>query len=324
MSYLPLVSIVITNYNRVTTIGKAIESALQQDYPNLEIIISDNCSSDNSHNIITKYINDSRVKYFRNESNIGMLGNFKICFEERSKGEYISIVNSDDEYINPQFISQSVALIQKYHNVVVVSSNFISSFGKRKVETFYYQYDEFYYGIEFLKMIDLRLGFGWAGIVMNRQSINSIKPFETNIVLSDLLSNLQLMLIGNICINKNTSYLYNLHNFNEGGGAYRYSETQKIFNYLNNFYLRLAETTTKINAETITQKLQFFFIEAAYKDSYLNNRKEYKKIVAFLNTIDTAYLSRYKKLRSTQKAHLLYFFPFIGHTLTKIKKSIFN
>ena len=67
---LPLVSIIITNYNREKTIARAIESALEQDYHNIEIIISDNCSTDNSHSIISNYIKDKRICYYRNEINL--------------------------------------------------------------------------------------------------------------------------------------------------------------------------------------------------------------------------------------------------------------
>ena len=67
VSLSPLVSIVITNYNREKTIATAIESALVQDYPNLEIIISDNCSTDDSVNIIKKYIDDPRIRFFQND-----------------------------------------------------------------------------------------------------------------------------------------------------------------------------------------------------------------------------------------------------------------
>ena len=52
---LPLISIVITSYNRAQWIGQAIQSALDQDYPNFEIIISDNNSTDNTDDVIRTF-----------------------------------------------------------------------------------------------------------------------------------------------------------------------------------------------------------------------------------------------------------------------------
>ena len=73
----PLVSIIITSYNRADLVGKAIGSAIEQDYPNLEIIITDNCSTDESEKVIREYIHDKRVKYSRNETNIGHVAQFQ-------------------------------------------------------------------------------------------------------------------------------------------------------------------------------------------------------------------------------------------------------
>ena len=174
---LPLVSIVITCYNREKTIGRAIDSALAQDYPNLEIIVSDNCSTDNSNIIISKYLKDSRIKYFRNEENVGMFNNFSISFEKRASGDFVSIVNSDDELINSRFISQSIDLVNKYENIVIVKSDSkLTSYSYTK----YQQnsiYSEFYRGLDFLKEINFQNDFGWAGILVNRSILNEMKIF---------------------------------------------------------------------------------------------------------------------------------------------------
>ena len=74
----PLVSVVITSYNRANLIEGAIQSALAQDYPNLEIIISDNCSTDNTDKVIAKYLSNPKIRYYKNEQNIGMIPNFKL------------------------------------------------------------------------------------------------------------------------------------------------------------------------------------------------------------------------------------------------------
>ena len=67
MQKTPLVSVIITSYNCEKYIADAIKSACQQDYNNLEIIVSDNCSTDRSPEIIESFLSDKRIKYFRND-----------------------------------------------------------------------------------------------------------------------------------------------------------------------------------------------------------------------------------------------------------------
>lgn len=95
MSDKPLVSICIPNYNNALYIGEAIQSALDQTYENFEIIVADNRSTDNSWEVIQSYASDARLKCYLNDSNLGMVGNFREVFN-KAQGKYISFLCSDD------------------------------------------------------------------------------------------------------------------------------------------------------------------------------------------------------------------------------------
>lgn len=90
------VSICIPNYNHGMFIGKAIQSVLDQTYQDFEIIVVDDCSTDNSEEVI-KSFKDPRIKFFRNERNLGMVPNTNKALK-LAKGEFIGILNSDDYY----------------------------------------------------------------------------------------------------------------------------------------------------------------------------------------------------------------------------------
>ena len=64
MSNQPLVSIIILSYNQGSYIDEAIQSALAQTYENIEVIVSDNGSSDNTKEIINQYIANPKIKIF--------------------------------------------------------------------------------------------------------------------------------------------------------------------------------------------------------------------------------------------------------------------
>ena len=94
MSNQPLVSICIPNYNNAEYIGESIQSALDQTYENIEIIVCDNESTDNSWEIISSY-SDERISKFKNISNLGMVGNFREVLS-KANGKYVTFLCSDD------------------------------------------------------------------------------------------------------------------------------------------------------------------------------------------------------------------------------------
>jgi glycosyltransferase involved in cell wall biosynthesis len=89
----PLVSICIPNYNNAQHVSDAIDSALNQTYPNIEVIIVDNCSEDNSWEIVTSY--GDKLRSYRNQRNMGMVVNFRLALQY-AKGHYVTLLCSDD------------------------------------------------------------------------------------------------------------------------------------------------------------------------------------------------------------------------------------
>ena len=115
------VSIAITVYNQAHYIGQAVESALAQDYPNLEVVVSDNHSTDTIELTMNKYLHDSRLKYFRNEHNIGMIANARKALYEYSSGDLALHLDGDDYLIDHRYISKAVDLLERHHLVMVFS-----------------------------------------------------------------------------------------------------------------------------------------------------------------------------------------------------------
>jgi glycosyltransferase involved in cell wall biosynthesis len=112
----PRVSICIPTYNRVETVGLAIDSALAQTYDDLEVIVVDNASSDDIESLISNY-SDPRLKFVKNSENLGIFGNFNRCIEV-SKGEFLHILHSDD-HIDPGFTEACVSFFDGHPKVVL-------------------------------------------------------------------------------------------------------------------------------------------------------------------------------------------------------------
>ena len=115
-----LVSVCIPTYNSSQYISECIDSVVKQSFKNIEIIISDNCSSDNTIEIIEKK-NIKNLKILRNKENIGIAKNFNLVCNEAS-GEYIKLLPSDDTIL-PNSIETSLKFIKNRGDISLVVSS---------------------------------------------------------------------------------------------------------------------------------------------------------------------------------------------------------
>ncbi len=123
-----LVSIAMPSFNCGKFIKFTIDSLLNQTYSNIEIIVSDNCSTDDTADILNEICRkDSRVKFFRNDTNIGYTKNISNAIEKTS-GEFIAIYHADDVY-SEKIIEKQYRVLVNYPNVnnVFTQLNFLNS-----------------------------------------------------------------------------------------------------------------------------------------------------------------------------------------------------
>ncbi len=93
----PFFSICIPNYNYGRFIGETIQSVLDQDYDDYEIVIADNASTDNSLDVIESFAaRDARIRVIRNRHNIGFAPNLQRA-TETARGQYMNLLSSDDQ-----------------------------------------------------------------------------------------------------------------------------------------------------------------------------------------------------------------------------------
>jgi len=116
------VSVCIPVYNGSRYIGESIDSVLAQTYEDFDLIVCDNCSTDNTGEIVRSY-HDKRITYTRNKENLGLVGNANRCLE-LAKGEYICIWHHDDIML-PDNLQRKVDFLDQNPKVGFVHSNLI-------------------------------------------------------------------------------------------------------------------------------------------------------------------------------------------------------
>ncbi len=117
---MPLVSVCIPAYNSAVYIKKTIESILDQNYKNIELVVVDDCSKDDTVEIV-KNIEDPRMRLVQNEKNLGMTGNWNKCLTE-AKGDYIKLVCADD-ILYADSIKKELGALLKHPDVTLVMSD---------------------------------------------------------------------------------------------------------------------------------------------------------------------------------------------------------
>lgn len=109
----PKVTVMIPCYNQESFIAQAIESVLMQDYENLEVVVADDCSTDQTGEIAQRYRSDLRYRYIRNAINRGRVENYRHTFENYTHGEWVVNLDGDDYYTDKHFITNAINNIRQ-------------------------------------------------------------------------------------------------------------------------------------------------------------------------------------------------------------------
>ncbi|GHE80564.1 glycosyltransferase [Thalassotalea profundi] len=111
MDSIPLVSVYIATHNRVNLLKRALNSVLAQTYKNIEIIVADDGSKDETSQVIQEYIKDHKIVYVKNEKPKGACSARNLAINI-AQGEYITGLDDDDEFL-PDRVAHLVKLFEQ-------------------------------------------------------------------------------------------------------------------------------------------------------------------------------------------------------------------
>ena len=125
-----MISVIMSTYNNQSSVAYAIESVLNQTYKDIELLIMNDGSIDNTKEVLGKYLNNEKVKVFTNKENIGLTKSLNILINE-SKGNFIARQDSDDISLDSR-LEKQLNFIKK-HNLDACTTRAINMQSRKLV-----------------------------------------------------------------------------------------------------------------------------------------------------------------------------------------------
>lgn len=217
----PLVSILITSYNRESLIAAAIASAQVITYPNIEIVIVDDCSVDNTREVVHSFMEkDTRIRYYRNERNLGDYPNRNRA-ASYVRGEYFTYLDSDDLMI-PDGLQKCMNAMLSHPQAGIgmywAATHECPSFFEKQEAIRYH-----FFTYPFLVV-------GPGGTVLKKAYFDSINGYpEKYGPANDMYFNLKAACYSDVVLFPFTFYFYRKHDVQESTSWYGYLFNNYLF-----------------------------------------------------------------------------------------------
>ena len=285
----PLVSVIMPVYNAEEFLDKSVSSVINQTYKNLEILLIDDCSTDNSYNILKEYANkDNRIKLFHNKQNKHVSATRNVGIKNAT-GKYLYFIDSDD-FIDNDYIEHLVKTAEKENADIVVNTNIYKCKNKRKKNIFKnIQMDS---NTIYNKYVIKTNPSIWYMLFKRelQEKNNIFFPIDIKIG-EDAIFNILFFAKANIVsvISPNSFYYYNQNNENSIITTINYNL------YFNNALLIISNTHQYLKENNLLDKVANFnlivfkeilFLNHFNKKIYINDkRKNYQELRNFILSI---------------------------------------
>ncbi|MFB0846168.1 glycosyltransferase [Paenibacillus oleatilyticus] len=259
----PKVTILITTYNQKEYLKQAIESALKQDYENLEVLVADDCSTDGTDVVMQAYTTNKKVRYIRHSSNLGAGNNTKYVFYNYVDSDYVLILNHDDFFIDDSYISKAAELLTENPNVSFVTANcIIYDVEKNEYKKTNYVEENVINGLDYFLNYETSKYHHITSVLttlFRRENAVRMSCFNEEAKCLDLFLHLKLMLTGDVGFIHDHVGVYRIHknsisgSLPEGYDFLTINELENLKNYVMKEYrVQKENLETWINIQVLT------------------------------------------------------------------------
>ena len=275
------VDILLATYNGEKYIKEQVESILNQTYENIQIIISDDCSTDKTRQVLKEYENNEKIKIFYQEKNLGYVKNFEFLLKQVESNLYM--LSDQDDVWKKEKVEKSVEKIESekldlvFGDLEVVDEN---------LNTLYKSYNRYTHLIHKIKKYqkDYRLQYLYncmtgCTIISRKNWIDKVLPFPTNskYMIHDYWLGLVIALNGKVGYIEEPYILYRQHGKNQVGSkkaSKTASKLEKVRNISINTRIGTFETYV-MHEEIFDEKLRKQNKKALEYFKMLKNKKNF-------------------------------------------------
>ncbi len=176
------VNVLVPVYNGQDFIRETLERVLEQDYEDFDVLVCDNASTDYTVDEIKK-VQDDRIRFFQNETNLGMGGNWNRLLSE-ADGEYIIFVCADDLLL-PGALRKKADVLDRYPdvNLVFSASDIVNEKGKKIFTRRPYKGSQMFVGSEIQKklFVEKNIFAEPTNNMLRRNATKQVGEFDTNL-----------------------------------------------------------------------------------------------------------------------------------------------
>ena len=317
------ISVLVPIYNAEKYIKRCIDSIINQSYKNIEVILIEDGSTDNSYNIIKEYQEkDDRIKIFSIENN--GVADARNKAVDNSTGDYITFVDSDD-YIEEDYIETLYTNLKKYNSDIAVCNcfNVIEETGKKDYKTFGISEVKEYTNEEAVKNLfyyNFLRHSPW-GKLYKKEVWNNIrfplgKNYEDLAILYKLFLNSKKV----IYIPKE-KYNYTIRKGSIVHNEIRKTDVEAIIEYSQ----KILDDITKNYKNLISAAEYLLFDEELHLWYRIPYKKEYKKYLKTINSNIKKYRMKIIKDKMVNKKYkVLYMISFLGRSCYKTVLTIYK
>jgi len=277
----------IPTYNQEKYILKCVESALFQTYENIEVIVADDSTNDNTKEILKRFYANPKFLYYRNNKRLGRLANYKNLLEKRASGEYVLMLDGDDFLIDNTYIQRAVDEIIKRPSIVIVKARHTRDINK--IVPIVINKPIIKSGQMYIKNVSRFLGeFSHLSTLYHRSmAISSDMYF-----LNDVFGFIPLSLKGDVCI------------FNQVVGVWRQTDSNESDKLDSESLSNIFKMPTQLENDKIIKHKYASKIRFYYFFSYMNNilnikrgNQNFIKEVELLMNADENHLRKYSWIK---------------------------
>lgn len=263
----PFFSILIPTYQQAQLIHRCIEGALQQDFSDFEIIVSDDSENESAQEVVFSY-NDPRIFYYQNKPGLGRVSNYRSLVLERARGEWLLICDGDDYLTDPGYLTEVHQLIHQHHSLVWIQAGHVKgeSIGEGVLELPFIPGDKLMLsGNDYLKQFPVIHHFSHLSTVSKRSIMQTIDPFRYDILSADMETYLRVAAHGDICLLRKAVGLWYQHGENASAtnDAWKYVDNLRwlsgVFDYWIQVYPERSRELMEMKKERLSDLLYFQF-----------------------------------------------------------------